>query len=245
MNENPVGIFLKRNTMLSLVGIIAIVICILYYITWDCDELFHNAGVLFSIIYTISVSYVVSVFFYFFQVFLPNYKKQSAQIFFLEDSLDEIGSLMNKPFKKAFSTSEGEVHDLANITETECNEINSMLNGPTGIYREHKEITIYKYMEECVTRIDSIIKDTIVQYTEVMTENDYLILQRIYKSEYHSFIRDNILNPPGNAVPLKKDTFNTAYAGYIMINITFDMIAEYSSMYNELFKTRSELAKKQ
>ncbi len=239
MKEKTVLIFIKRNMLLSIIGFLAVAICFLYFITWDCEELFHNAGVIFSMIYTISISYVVSLIFYFIQVFLPNYKKQSAQIYFLKNSIEEILVLMNEPFKKLFNGAESNTYDLTNITEEVFKGIELNLDKPIGIYRNHKEITIYEYMGECVIKTDDIIKNITVQFIDIMTAEELSLLQRIYRSAYHFDTRDNISNPPGNTVPLKKNTNHSAYAGIILSPFKYEMVAEYANMYKELLKLTS------
>lgn len=238
MKKNPFISFLRKYTILSLIGLAAIIICFLYYITWDCEELFHNAGVLFEMIYTISVSYIVSLIFYFFQVFLPNYKKEDAQRWFLKHQIDEILLLMNKPFKELFGNTEESTYDLSNITEEAYNNLGIKYDKPIAIYRYHRQITAEEYMEECVDRIDCIIKDLLVHYVGIMNSVEYPLLQKIYQSNYHCFVRDNILNPSGQTISSKRNTSHVGYAGIVLENWEYKMISEYQELYSELLKLK-------
>ena len=236
MKNCPFMNFLAKNWKMSVIGLFAVVICFLYYLTWDCEELFHNAGVLFEMIYAISISYIVSLIFYFLQVYLPNHKKEDAQRNFLDYQVREIISLMDKPFKELLNESDEKVYELANITETEFNSIDiyKNLKKPANINRYHRQITVQEYIEECVNMIDNILKELLVQYVGIMDSTEYSLYMKIYQSEYHRFIRNNILDPPGSFRPLKENTLHTSYGGYTIVSWEFKMISEYQSLYSEL-----------
>ena len=240
MKNNPLTNFIGKNKTLSFIGLVAMIICSLYYFTWDCDELFHNAGVLFEMINTISISYIVSLMFYYFQVHLPNYKKEDAQRFFLNYQVNEIVSLMDKPFKKLLNKSDEIQYELANITEEDLNKLDIDWDKPTGIIRNHREISAQEYMEECVFQIDGIIKDILVQYGNIMDSTEYSLLQKIYQSDYHCFIRDHKLNPPGSYTPLKQNTPHCGYGGRVIENIDYECIIKYQELYAKLIKVEQK-----
>lgn len=232
--------FIDKNKTLSFIGAAAMVICSLYYFTWDCEEQFHNAGVLFEMIYTISISYIVSLMFYFVQVYLPNYKKEDAQRFFLNIQVNEIVSLMDKPFNKLLNKSDEIQYELANITEKKLMELNIDLNKPSGIIRNHREISVLEYMEECVLQIDGFIKDLSIQYGDIMDSTEYSLLQKIYLSDYHCFIRDHKLNPPGSFTPLKQNTPHCAHGGTVIEYWDNKYIIKYQELYVQLVEAKQK-----
>ena len=143
---------------------------------------------------------------------------------------------MDKPFKELLNESDEKVYELANITETEFNSIDiyKNLKKPANINRYHRQITVQEYIEECVNMIDNILKELLVQYVGIMDSTEYSLYMKIYQSEYHRFIRNNILDPPGSFRPLKENTLHTSYGGYTIVSWEFKMISEYQSLYSEL-----------
>lgn len=82
--------FCKSNVILSILGSIAILFIIFYYITYDIPELWYNAHILVDIIFQLSLALVASLIFYIFQVYIPMEKNRLAVWPIIEEKINNI-----------------------------------------------------------------------------------------------------------------------------------------------------------
>ena len=203
----PVRRFVEKNKVLTLCFSASFVICIIYVLMSNHEELCPQLWVWFNLLFQLSVGFIINYIFYITQIYIPQYKHNKEANMCIAVRIDCIVRHMRDIFSQLGLKYTGE-YDENNITKEYCTELLRKLNiddrvsviNVRRMYSTKVEKESYFTVKEwIISRIEFVESeaDKIMKYYAPYINYELMkTLERILQSAMHQNMARSFLQSP-------------------------------------------------
>ena len=196
-------IFIGKNTLITKIFVVALVIIISYILTKDFFELFKYVKDFYNLFFQLSIGYVISFIFYVMQVYLPNLKQMELANKCINNRIETILSKMQQLFLR-ISVLYLKRSDLEYFSDADFLNLCSSINqddytSALKLDRIGSEQQYYTVKEWILYNVEYVEKeiDSIYKYYPLYVDSELMkIFEQILNSTMHKSMARTLLQMP-------------------------------------------------
>ena len=206
--------FVKENLRISVISCLCLIELILYLLSIDIPEWFHNASDWFNILTQLSIGFLINFAFFITQVYIPRIEKEKACFKGILIGLNRIEDSMSNIFsslaKKYLNIDNSENH-LLNDSELQEIANNINFNDFTSVICVSKlkspspHFTVGEYLLVNLLSVEEEINKLLMRYPEYLTADTIILLESIPLSAMHHNLMKYIKCHIDISLPREKD----------------------------------------
>lgn len=228
--KSKIIIFIKNNKTISMLTFLASIIILVYTISMDCNELWHNAGKQFEILYQLALSILASFLFYIMQVYIPERKKKQAVRPYIIRILKKITDDMDELFKQLSKCYLKREVSIAEITkeqlETIMKNYSARDESDIQVCGELRNLSNAEMIELVFNDIENYIDVLINKYIGFMDEESEILIRDIMNCNLRQLFSTNG-NRIGYLFGVKGISGNAALYSFKKFKWLYQRLVEY------------------
>ena len=199
--------FIKKNRIIFLCFCVATCICIIYVRTLDQKEWFPHAGDWFSLLFQLSVGFIINFIFFVTQIYIPQYKHNREANRCIHIRINEIVGHMREIFSQLGKKYMG-TYDENNVTDEYCYELLKKINVNdrvvvlnvrrtySPIVNEDAHFTVKEWIISRVEFVESETDKLLKYYAPYIDTELMVTLEDTLKSAMHQNMARSLLQLP-------------------------------------------------
>ena len=177
--------FVKRNTVLFILFVIAVSITLSYYISYDMPEIIPGVEKWYKLSSDLSIGVIINFIFYVFQVYIPRCQEERSTFVIIESDLIKICDHIQELLLVMQTYLPGFESGVVQVTENSVYYLKMTETGSTGGWARHFDL----YKDFCP------LKRTIVETTDRLLSSplilgcDKVIIELLGQLQRNGFLR--------------------------------------------------------
>lgn len=190
--------FYKENKVLSKLSIGAVTYVIFYYVSYNIPELWKNASVVVDILFQLSLALIANFIFFIFQMYIPNFKRNSKIQPIIKRKISKICAHINDPFPEITKKYLKIKKNLNELTDSDIKLIAEKYRpqdiSTVQVAFECRNLTYNQYFKLCFEEIDGIVQELIFAYAPYLNEEQRDILILLKENPFRQLFDNPLMN---------------------------------------------------